>query len=65
MPANITTSRLKGGYLPSPGVAFAEAETMSTRTRWTYPKVKAILAQKRNKTKLRSGCMIFRVGKRY
>jgi len=26
---------LKGGYLPSPGVAFAEAETMSTRTRWT------------------------------
>ena len=34
-PSKNVTSRLKGGYLPSPGVAFAEAETMSTRTRWT------------------------------
>nr|GMD24564.1 hypothetical protein Iba_chr08cCG1810 [Ipomoea batatas] len=33
-----TTSRLKGGYLPRPGVAFAAAETISTSTRWTYPK---------------------------
>lgn len=30
------TSLLKGGYLPSPGVAFAEAETISTSTRCTY-----------------------------
>jgi hypothetical protein len=29
------TSLLKGGYLPRPGVAFAEAETISTRTRCT------------------------------
>jgi hypothetical protein len=27
------TSRLNGGYLPSPGVAFAEALTMSNNTR--------------------------------
>jgi hypothetical protein len=29
------TSLLKGGYLPRPGVAFAAAETISTRTRCT------------------------------
>jgi hypothetical protein len=29
------TSRLNGGYLPSPGVAFAEAFTMSNKTRCT------------------------------
>lgn len=32
---NIITSLLKGGYLPRPGVAFAAAETMSTKTRCT------------------------------
>jgi hypothetical protein len=29
------TSRLNGGYLPSPGVAFAAAFTMSNKTRCT------------------------------
>lgn len=33
---NIITSLLKGGYLPRPGVAFAAAETMSTKTRCTW-----------------------------
>lgn len=27
------TSRLNGGYLPSPGVAFAADDTMSSNTR--------------------------------
>lgn len=30
------TSLLNGGYLPRPGVAFAAAETISTRTRCTF-----------------------------
>lgn len=31
-----STSLLKGAYLPRPGVAFAEVDTISTRTRCTY-----------------------------
>lgn len=33
---SVSTSRFKGGYFPNPGVAFAAAETMSIRIRWTW-----------------------------